>query len=687
MTLTAADYRVKNAPGDTLREQAREDQERAARAWIEMHLPEIDAAMSQENPEAALGIATTLHKVAIDRQLTKLDAELVQPVLARVVQAVIQKSTTTDRGELQGLLGFLDAQHDAAARTTAGLKFGAQADSQREGAKAAEASGHKLALYLHRALIDYFTMARVDDKDRIAKEADIQAATSIQYTVMDSTECQGTTGTINDFNRAHAVNGRVAKVHVMISRCSVEQVGDEVTRETKSYGVFAAGSSSTTKEDGHYERKSIQDSSGREIRTEGTGHYVEGSSSTSTVADSYVPTPVQVDVHRTTHEYVMQGTIVVDGDVPSVSVPISVSTKSTGEQWEPVQALGEGHWFESPTKDSGPSGPEVMQAGMQAALASATKATEQGLAKQFLAAGRNASGADAIDNYAAALFLDTSGDAVPPLEELLHVPAADLRAAVRPAPVFVASSDLAYKLAEPDELGEADKASIAEGFGELEHKSGGVQIELAAGVQTSIPTRIDMGTNAMPPDASSSYGLGIGMRIMGGVDPGRSESVGMIGGGGVDLRLGYAGGAFGDLQVPLYLGLRVSGFGVAAKVAAGWNKLGKDETGDLWVRNAPYVGYGLDFSYLTWGLTDFAASYGHYFRSEPWQQPDDFGIDPTQKFQIVGDEHRYELRAIRWAHGTDPAKTITARYSTFTGDSKDGYSFTLWIGMMADGHD
>ena len=175
--------------------------------------------------------------------------------------------------------------------------------------------------------------------------------------------------------------------------------------------------------------------------------------------------------------------------------------------------------------------------------------------------------------------------------------------------------------------------------------------------------------------------------MIGGADPGRSKDVGLLGGGGVEFQLGYAGGAFFDFQIPLYLGMRVAGVGVAPRVEIGWNKLGKDAAGDLWVRNAPYVGYGVDFSYQTWGMTDFAASYNHLHRAEAWQEPDNFGFDPSATYQIVGDEYRYELKVIRWAHGEDPAKTLTARYSTFTGDSKDGYSFTLWVGIIGDAHD
>lgn len=686
MTLAAADYRVKSSPSGSLLDRAQADQERAAREWIEGHLQEVDEAMSQGNPEAALGIATTLHKVAIDRKLTKLDGELVQPVLARVVKAVIEKSTTTDRVELQGLLGFLDARHDAEARAMAGRKFGAQADAQRELAKAAEASGHKLALYLHRALADYYSMTRVDDKERADKEADVRAATSIEYTVMDNPDCHGIQGTVNEFNSRHAIRGRSATLHVRVSRCSVDVLSDEVTRETKRFGRLVKGSSTTTTTEGQYERRNVVDSSGNVIRTEGTGHYIPGTSTTTSTPDSHVGEDVAVDVHRTKRQFEMHGTIYIDGDVPSVSVPISVSTTTEGETWDVVGALPEGHWLESSTPSEGPSGSEVMQKGLAAALEAATVATERAVAQQLLTAARGASGQDAIDKYAAALFLDTNGEAVGALEELLHVPAADLRAAVRPAPIFEAKSELAFKLAEPEELSESDRALIEEGLDELKHKTSGGQFELAAGLQTSVPTRIDMGSGATAPESSSSYGLGVGLRMMGGADPGRSENVGLLGGGGFEFRLGYAGGAFVDMQLPLYLGMRVNGVGVAAKVAAGWNKLGKDAQGDLWVRNAPYVGYGLDFSYATWGMTDFAASYGHYLRSEMWQQPDDFGIDPNMKWQIVGDEYRYELRVIRWAHGTDPAKTFTARYSTFTGDSKDGYSFTLWVGIMGDGH-
>ena len=88
-----------------------------------------------------------------------------------------------------------------------------------------------LALYLHRVLVDYYSMRRLHEVPDT--EADIRSATAVSYLIQNAPECMSSQGVINDFNdRYNTARGHDARMHVSYSQCEVVTVNDEVTHET-----------------------------------------------------------------------------------------------------------------------------------------------------------------------------------------------------------------------------------------------------------------------------------------------------------------------------------------------------------------------------------------------------------------------------------------------------------------------
>lgn len=698
LSLPHADYEYEKAPDGPLKDEAKRVRDASATAWVRKQLVDVKDSLRIGDYEKAFGAVTSVHKHAVARGLVKLDAEEIQPLIKESVLGIIPKLKSEPRKVVAGLLGFLDAAHDAEARDMAARPFAATVSEHDALAAAAQAKGHTSAAFLHRAIADYFGFRRIAEPEQKRRRNEMAAIAGLSFEVTPVSSCSIFEYPVISFGNAHHEDvGHPAKIRVEVSSCSLGKVvSDEVTQERKPFKrVVSPGSTTTTKEDGHYEQKSVRDSSGNEIYKTGTGHYIEGATKTTTTEAVVEDAETIVQIHRVHRQWDVQAVIVIEtGLTSTVRVPISYSEGYDDEQWD-VPAEAASQLSKSFDRSLELNQEQSLKSSLESSLNSAAAAAYVELSRMFMAKAASTTDPDEqLALYVNSIFAaGADPDAGAKLEAMTHVPADDIVRALGGTNDVTMDSSLAYRLPELPKLTAEEAAQTENRYDTIEMRAtaegAGGMFEVMAGIQQSTPTRIELmaGNGAPPPgnpEASASYGLGVGARVAGGKDPARIDNGGIFG-GGLDLRLGYAGGMFIDANVPLWAGYRFEGVGVTAQGMVGWNKLGKDKDADLWVPNSPYVGYGVNLSYISWGVTDFALSWNHIVRSTRWQEGDPFAarIKPT-----IGDESRLEFKVLRFQLGQgkyedDIVKSLSLRYSSFTGDQKDGRAITLWYGYGA----
>jgi hypothetical protein len=543
---------------------------------------------------------------------------------------------------------------DDVAREKAAERYADDIQKVQQIAERLEAAGFKYGPHLYRAIAAEYAF----------REPLSGSSFATAGWVVQPSGCSAIDSRLRD--RAGAPR---AEVRIVVTECESRVAGaEEVRVEVKHYKVLSiSGAGAARKDDGHYQTTNTMDRSG-ETLVSSTTTYVGGQSTGGGGGGvrSFVDAEGSVPVHHTTLRSAVKATVYLKTAEGTSEIAISAEDKIARADWQFLD-VRDGMGLSGHTED-------VVSREIDDQL----NALPEQITNRIIAM-RTASLLDiaktsdnperALDAMVGVAYLSTNDEALSWIVEHVSAPREIILAALGRTKAVEVESSLAYTLDAPPSLSSEEQEEIRGRYDLIAARTfehgGGARTEWAAGMQTSEPT------GTMVSDPASSYGGGIAYKASLEIDPGRTEN-GAIFGLAWDSRLGYAGGTFFDMAVPLWLGARIGPFGLSGSVMLGWNRFGRDAESDLWVRNAPYAGYGLQASFVSLGSFDVAGSYTKTSRAKGWQHED-----------VTSDEKRYELRLMHY--GSEKAHSLTLRYAKFLGEPKGGQALTLWLGLVSFG--
>lgn len=660
-------YEAKNSTMSQY-DRTRDDANRVETKWIRAELAKLETV----EPSVAYSKAQRLETQANEWILgVDLDHEI-DTAIAKTVARMIPTIATPEllasdpiaaRDRSLSLISSLDTDLAAPARDTYNKIFAELAAKETVAATDAAKAGRVATAFFHRKHADAYALGT--DTATAEERAAVDKISGTEWRFDGTwTSCSEVDNALSDFAKSvRSGGGRKGVVHATIGTCGGGHE-DKVT-------------------DSHKEKMEVGDGPRHDITTQdvyvddhGKQHDVEGPDSKHTII-GIAPTHTEsydVSTHERTQTYEIHGAITttIEGAAPTTS-PLDFSDSITSKEevsLGQVKFLDGGNYREA-------SEPDKERAAALHDIEAAVRHAGDSLAAELAEKAASITDPDA---HIEALLVAARAGALPAaagaeLTAKFHEPASDITA-------LVAYEDLSFRGSTPSV--DSTALEIPAPHADADAVAGSERIKPFIDARrpgSNVNGDFDVAPNQTAVDGGDSQlGLIVGFQVNGRVDPGPVES-GAIAGIGWMLRLGYSNGIAIETGIPLWLGYRSHGIGLAALGEVGLNKFGSEGESPLWVNSALYLGYGAGLSVQTTSIIDVAASYLTTARSTV------FISDETM---AITSEDRYELRVnLVQPDMQDGEETIVKsaaiRYSSFDGGTaaQKGRMITLWLMLGA----
>jgi len=645
---------------DSQYEQNREDANRAELAWIKDEL----AKLARDEPAVAYSKVIALQKVAklwilgvdVDEMLTSALGEQAARMLpAALTAAAIAADPVAARDKALGLVKNVDTAHRTEAEAAYNRAFAELAAKEAAAGDEAARAGRMATAYFHHVRAEAYALGK--PYARAEESNAIDAAVGANWFFDNPhTGCDEVDNAIGDYLKEPAKAGRKGTLHVTITTCGSHVASDEITdHRTDTKGVIDDPGHDLTIQhqtlDDHGVAHDVQGPHGKEV--------IHGIASTHDES-------VAVDTHRLKRSFDIHGTITATFEGHTTTHAFDYHDQVVSEE------------------ERGGGSVKSVGRGQVDGLAQADKERSAALSAIHLATYENgdARAKEIVEKAAAITDPDQRIETLLTAARAGELPkeaTAELTAkfhdkdlgtlmyfgALSAGPVSpsIDESALRIPVARADEDAIRSNNSLKP-FIDARHPGGAIvgDFEIAPMQQV-----MDNG--------SSQYGAILGFQVWARNDPGPTAS-GVTSGIGWMMRAGYSNAVAFEGGIPLSLGYRSHGIGVAAIGEVGLNRFGTDGEAPLHVNGELYVGYGGALSVVTTSIVDVSASYLKAMRSTTFED------DETM---AVTGEDRYELRAslVQPAHLADEtiAKSLVLRYSSFSGPTApfNGHIVALWL--------